>query len=70
MLEIAFISPRNFTFDRYVFFSRKLKKGKTVEQFFTVLRKPRGGYNSGDAFITNMLNKDIQREILRDKIEP
>ena len=26
MIEIAFIRPRNITFDRYVFFSRKQKK--------------------------------------------
>ena len=32
MMEIAFIRPRNITFDRYVFFSRKQKKGETVEQ--------------------------------------
>ena len=29
MMEIAFIRPRNITFDRYVFFSRKQKKGET-----------------------------------------
>ena len=28
MMEIAFIRPRNITFDRYVFFSRKQKKAK------------------------------------------
>ena len=27
-MEIAFFRPRNITFDRYVFFSRKLKKAK------------------------------------------
>ena len=31
MLEIAFNPPRNITFDRYVFFSRKQKKGETVD---------------------------------------
>ena len=37
--EIVFIRPRNITFDRYVFFSRKQKKGETVEQFYSILKK-------------------------------
>ena len=39
MMEIAFIRPRNITFDRYVFFSRKQKKGKTVEQFYSIFKE-------------------------------
>ena len=39
MMEIAFIRPRNITFDRYVFFSRKQKKGGTVEQFYSILKE-------------------------------
>ena len=33
MNETAFIRLRNINFDRYVFFSRKQKKGETVKQF-------------------------------------
>ena len=32
LMEIAFIRPRNITFDRSVFFSWKPEKGETVEQ--------------------------------------
>ena len=36
VIEIAFIRPRNITFDRYVFFSRKQKRrnGRTIQQYF------------------------------------
>ena len=39
IIERAFIRPRNITFDRYVFFSRKHKKGETVEQFHSILKE-------------------------------
>ena len=78
MMEIAFIRPRNITFDRYVFFSRKQKKGETVEQFYSILKElaencdfeNREEAIIRDIFITNMLDDDIQRELLRDTVEP
>ena len=78
MMEIAFIRPRNITFDRYVFFSRKQKKGETVEQFYSILEElaencdfeNREEVIIRDIFITNMLDDDIQRELLRDTVEP
>ena len=78
MMEIAFIRPRNITFDRYVFFSRKQKKGESVEQFYSVLKElaencdfeNREEAIIRDIFITNMLDDDIQRELLRDTVEP
>ena len=78
MMEIAFIRPRNITFDRYVFFSRKQKKGETVEQFYSILKKlaencdfeNREEVIIRDIFITNMLDYDIQRELLRDTVDP
>ena len=78
MMEIAFIRPRNITFDRYVFFSRKQKKGETVEQFYSILKElaencdfeNREEAIIRDIFITNMLDDDIQREILRDTVDP
>ena len=33
MMEIAFIRPSNITYDRFAFFSRKQRKGETVEEF-------------------------------------
>ena len=78
MMEIAFIHPRNITFDRYVFFSRKQKKGETIEQFYSILKElaencdfeNREEAIIRDIFITNMLDDDIQRELLRDTVEP
>ena len=78
MMEIAFIRPRNITFDRYVFFSRKQKKGETVEQFYSILKElaencdfeNREEVIIRDIFITNMLNDDVQRELLRDTVDP
>ena len=77
MMEIAFIRPRNITFDRYVFFSRKQKKGETVEQFYSILKElaENCDFESREKaiirgiFITNMLDGDIQRELLRDIVE-
>ena len=77
-MEIAFIRPRNITFDRYVFFSRKQKKGETVEQFYSMLKElaencdfeNREEVIIRDIFITNMLDDDIQRELLRDTVDP
>ena len=78
MTEIAFIRPRNITFDRYVFFSRKQKKGETVEQFYSILKKlaencdfeNREEVIIRDIFITKMLDDDIQRELLPDTVDP
>ena len=77
MMEIVFMRPRNITFDCYIFFSRKQKKGETVEQFYSNLEelaencgfKNREEVIIRDIFITNMLDDDIQRE-LRDTVDP
>ena len=60
------------------FCSRKQKKGETVEQFYSILKElaencdfeNREEVIIGDSFITNMLNDDIQRELLRDTVDP
>ena len=78
MMEIAYIRPRNITFDRYVFFSRKQKKGETVEQFYSILKElaencdfeNREDVIIRDIFIKNMLDDDIQGELLRDTVDP
>ena len=77
MMEKDFIRPRNITFDRYVFFSRKQKKGETVEQFYSILKEltencdfeNREQVIIRDIFITNLLDDDIQRE-LRATVDP
>ena len=77
IIEIAFIRPRNITFDRYVFFSRKQKKGETVEQSNSILKelaadcdfKNREEVIIRDIFISNMLVDDIQRELLRHTVD-
>ena len=77
-MKIAFIRPRNITFDRYVFFSKKQKNGETVEQFYSILKElaencdfeNREESIIREIFITNMLDDHIQREILRDTVEP
>ena len=78
MMEIAFIRPRNITIDRYVFFSRKQKKGETVEQFYSISKELAENCDFENreemiirvVFITNMLDDDIQRELLRDTVDP
>ena len=53
-------------------------KGETSEQFYSVLKELAENCNFEnreeviirDIFITNMLDDDIQRELLRDTVEP
>ena len=78
MMERDFIRPRNITFDRYVFFSRKLNKGETVEHLYSIMKELSEicDFESPeeviirDIFITNILDDDIQRELLRDTVDP
>ena len=78
VMEIAFIRPRNITFDCYVPFSGEQKKDETVEQFYSDFKEfaedsdfeNREEAIIKDIFITNMLDDDIQRELLRDTVEP
>ena len=61
-----------------MFCSRKQKKGETVEQFYSILKElaencdfeNREEAIIRDIFITNMLDDDIQRALLRDTVEP
>ena len=78
LMEIAFIGPRNINFDCHVFFSRKQKKGEPVDQFYSILKElaencdfeNREEVVIRDIFIKNMLDDDIQRELLRDTVDP
>ena len=68
----------NLALDRYLFFSRKQKKGEAVEQFYSILKElaencdfeNREEVIIRNIFITNMLDDYIQREILRDTTDP
>ena len=75
-LDIAFIQLRNITFTlrfRYVFFSTILKKRGDSRSFYSSLKElsescdfeDREEAIIRDIFITNMLDDDIQRELLR-----
>ena len=78
MMKKAFVRPRNITFDRNVFFLRKQKKGEIVEQFYSIWKElaencdfeSREEVIIREIFITNMLDDDIQRELLRDTVDP
>ena len=78
MMDIAFIRPRNITFDRYVLFSRKQQKGEKVEQWDSILKElaencdfeNREEVIIRDVFITKMFDDDIMRELLRDTVDP
>ena len=64
MMKIAFIRPRNITFDRYVVFSRKQKKRETVEQFYSILKELAENCD----FENHTRNQYIQ--LLRDAVDP
>ena len=59
-------------------FSQKQKKGEMVEQFYSILKElvencdfeNREEVIIRDIFITNTLDDDIQRELLRDTVYP
>ena len=60
-----------------VFFSRKQKKGETIEKYYNTLREldKNCTFKNGeediirDIFITNMLDDNLKRELLRDTLE-
>ena len=61
-----------------MFFSRKQKNGETVEEFYSILKELAENCNFEsreemiirDICITNMLDDDTQRELLRDTVDP
>ena len=78
IMETAFIRQRNITFDRYVFLTTKQTRGESIEHFFGKLKKLSENCELGsqedtlirDLFIANMLDPEIQRELLRETLEP
>ena len=78
IMEAAFICQRNITFDRYVLLTTKQTRGESIEHFFGKLKELSGNCELGskedtllrELFIANMLDPEIQRELLRETLEP
>ena len=72
------IRVHNITFDRYLFLTRKEQKGEPIENFYGHLKELSKNCDLGekgdsiirDVFIANMQNEDIQKEILKETVEP
>ena len=77
-MEDAFIRPRNITFDRHVFLKTKQSWGETVEHFYGKLKElaEKCDFENKeetlirDEFITNLIDPEIQRELLKQTVEP
>ena len=76
--EATFICQRNITFDRYMLLTTKQSKGESIEHFFGRLKELSENCELGsqedtlirDLFIANMQDPEIQREFLRETLEP
>ena len=77
-LKQNFHSSSNITFDRYLFLTRKQQKGEPIEKFYGQHKElsencdlgERGDTIIRDVFIANMQKKDIQKELLKEMVEP
>ena len=77
-MEEAFIRPRNITFDRHVFLITKQLRGETVEHFYGKLKELAENCDFEnkeetlirDVFITNLIDPEIQKELLKQTVEP
>ena len=77
VLNITFIR-HNITFDRYLFLTRKQQKREPIEKFYGHLKElsencdlgEKGDTAIRDVFIANMQNEDIQKELLKETVEP
>ena len=76
ILNKTFIRVHNITFDRYFFLTRKQQKGEPIKEFYGNLKEisknlgEKGDTIIRDVFIANMQNKDIQKELLKETVEP
>ena len=78
ILNTTFIRIHNITFDRYLFLTRKQQKGEPIEKFYGHLKELSENCDLGekgdtiirDVFITNMQNEDIQKELLKETVDP
>ena len=78
IMEATFIRQRNITFDRYLLLTTKQSKGESIGHFFGKLKELSENCELGsqedtlirDLFIANMPDPEIQRELLRETLEP
>ena len=78
VLNTTFTRIHNITFDRYLFLTRKQQKGEPIEKFYGHLKELSENCDLGekgdtiirDVFIANMQNEDIQKELLKETVEP
>ena len=78
IMEATFIRQQKITFDRYMLLTTKQSKGESIEHFFGKLNELSENCELGsgedtlirDLFIANMQEPEIQRELLRETLEP
>ena len=78
IMESTFIRQRNITFDRYMLLTTKQLKGESIKHFFGKLKEISESCDLGDQedtlirdlFIANLQDPEIQRELLRETLEP
>ena len=79
IVEAAFICPRNTTFDRHIFLIAKQLRSETVKQFYGKLKRISRKLRFWkiieesllrDVFITNLIDPEIQKELLKQTVEP
>ena len=78
IVEEAFIRPRNITLDRHVFLITKQLRGETVEHFYGKIKELAENCDFEnkeetlirDVFITNLMDPEIQKELLKQTAEP
>ena len=78
IMEATFIRHGNTTFDRYMLLTTKQSKGEFIEHFFGKLKELSENCDLGnqedtlirDLFFGNMQDPEIQRELLRETLEP
>ena len=78
IMEKTFIRQRNISFDRYMLLTTKQSKGELIERFLGKLKELSKNCDLGnhkdtlirDLYIANMQVREIQRELLRDTLEP
>ena len=78
IVEAAFIQHRHITFDCHVFLIAKKLRGETVKHFYGKLKELAKNCEVEnkeetlirDVFITNFIDPEIQKELLKQTIEP
>ena len=78
IVEDAFIRSRNITFDRHIFLITKQLRGETVEHFYGKQKEIAENCDFenkevtliSDVFITNLIDPEIQKELLKQTVEP